>query len=249
MLGLGALGSDIDIEDAHGFAVRVDGASLEAVALEGDVWALRVDAAKGIGGSVVSDILEDGSHADSFTGDETSWSYAADEFQSGLTGGDDDFAFPCVAAAGSGGVDGEAGAVSNTSSDAVAETAQGNGGFSSEVVERSSAVDDGQVVVVAAQADVGGASSGIRADVLEGDVQVRLVADVSIGGSVAVNADVWAFQRSSRNSGKVRDLVDSSDADGHFAARGDRLNGDVGGARLVDGASAIEDAVLADTDV
>ena len=104
------------------------------------------------------------------------------KFQGGFASGDEGSAFPSVATANGGDIDGEACAIGNARGDIIAETIHGGGGFGSEAAEGTRGLSEGKSRVVAGQRDVGGASGGSGTDVLEGDAELGFLADVSIGG-------------------------------------------------------------------
>ena len=72
---------------------------------------------------------------------------------------------------------------------------------------------------------------------------------MGVVGRIAVNGDVWPFKGSGRNYGDVRNLVETSHADGDVAARGDGFNFNFDGATFTNQTNAVKHTVLADGNV
>ena len=168
-LGHGAVGVNDDIEHARGHTRRVDSASVEGVAHKADIGAGRADMGNGIGGHVVTSVLERSHDGEGLARDKTTGTSHAVELQHGFASCDDCFAFPSIAATNSGDLDGESAAIGNTFSNAISETIHLNGGVRIKVVEGTYALDDGQVAVFAGESDVSRAIGGLRTHVLESD--------------------------------------------------------------------------------
>ncbi len=72
---------------------------------------------------------------------------------------------------------------------------------------------------------------------------------MGVGGIVAVNGNVGTFESSGRNDLDIRNLVETSHADGDIAAGGDRVNRNIDHTRFVDKSHTVQHAILADGNV
>ena len=197
----------------------------------------------------MTSVLEQSGNGERFARDKSTSASHTVELQHGFAGSDDGLTFPSLATTYGSNLDGKSGAVGNTFSNAISEAIDLSGGIRIQIAERTSTVEDGEVVVFASQGHIGGAVGRLGTHVLEGDAHRSLIANVDVSGSEAVDRNESAVQSSSRNDVGVRNVLRMGHADGDIATACDGLDRDVGRAALTDHAGAVKDTVLGDTNV
>ena len=196
LLRLGAVGIDLDVEHTGGRAIRIDGADLDGVALDGDIFALAGDGGDGIGSHVVTNVLEIGHQGHGLARDETTSPRSVVVGEDGLASGDVGSSVPRLATIGHLDVDLEIGAVFNTFGDDEAESVlQGDGLFGGQNAKFGGVLGDVHTLVGASQGDGGDAVGRVNADILESHAQVGFLVDGSEVGRVAVDGHEGAFGR------------------------------------------------------
>ena len=169
LLAYGTVGVHGEVEHASGDARWVKRSHFKGVVFKADIITRRGNTGNGIGGFVVSRVLECGHNREGLSRDKTTGVSYTIELKHGFTSGDNGSSFPSIAATYGGGVDGEAGSVSNALVNAVHEAANLNSGFGVKAFKRGSAVEDGQAFILTAQRPGGGATRCGSTNVLEGD--------------------------------------------------------------------------------
>ena len=232
-LGLGAVLIDLDVEHAGADAVGVDGAHLDGGVEQGDIFTLASDAGDGVGGHVMTGVLEVGYERKRFASGEAFGPVGATVVEDGLACGDEHLAAPGLTAIGHLDIDLEARAVFNTLCYDEAECIlQGDGLLGRQHTKLSGALGEGQALVGASQVDVGVAVSRVNADVLEDHGEARLLVDRSEVGRVVGDGDEGAFGRKDGDTQDFSHFVVADHSQGGITHIGHR--GEAKGAGAVD---------------
>ena len=91
---------------------------------------------------------------------------------------------------------------------------QGDNLIGTEDIERSLAVGEGQVLVFAAERNVGSASSRINTDVLEAHAHQLFLVDRDVAGSEGIHRDIGAFGGKNLEVNDLGDLVEADHREG-----------------------------------
>ena len=168
------------MEHARSCTVGINGAELDVFVEQGDILAFAGNGGNGVGGHVVTNVLEVGDDGQLFTWDIAASPCGATKVEDGLSSSDEDLAIPCLATALHGDINRETSAVFNTfGNDETEGILQSDGLFGSNHAKFGSTVEDAQALVVAAQSHVGDTLGRVDADVLKAHAEARLHVDGS----------------------------------------------------------------------
>ena len=197
----------------------------------------------------MSNVLEVGHHTDSLARDKAAAPRHIIIGQNSFTSGDEDLAYPSVATTNGSDVDGESGAVGHALGDTVSEAAHGYGSIIGKCSKLVAAIEDGEIIIFTTQRDVSGAFSSGNTNVLEGDAEGGLVANMSVSRRIAVNSDIGTIKGCSSDGSDIGLTLRMGHHNLYIAASGDGRNRDVDSASFTDFASSVKDTILRNANV
>ena len=165
--GFGAVAGDGDVELAGDFLVNGDGAHVDSGVADREIAAGSGHPSHGVGGLVMTGVLELGGEGEGFTGGEAAVPSHVLVFQDSFAGRDDQVALPGFAAVDGGVMEGDVGSVGHTRGDTELEAVQSGGGFRSQDTKGFGTRGGCDIGVGGTQGDGGGTRGGVCADILD----------------------------------------------------------------------------------